>query len=335
MIYDMLINSMLLLLLSLFIVCFSIYRERKRYRILNRLLDSVLKKEKLEYSDIKEGELSALVHKLGRIQEVLEKQVERAEEEREQIKSLVSNMSHELKTPLANLSIYAEILNEQEMEERMEQEIEQKIKLEMKQQKEQQIEQQKEHQKKRQIAEKIKNQVDKLDWIIGSLLKMIKLEQNVIVFHAEDNFIKKTIIDAVDLVYEKLERKELTLIFEPYEDCMLYHNRKWTTEVFVNILENAVKYTDAGGTIKIRLCPYEIYTEIQFIDNGCGIHEEEIMQIRKRFYRSQETAHIVEGSGIGLYLSDLILEKEKGYLVVKSTYGKGSCFSVFLQNCKK
>lgn len=300
----MVINIMLVILLC-FTVCCGIYRERKTYRSIDKLLDCVLSQEKIEISDVKEGELSALVHKIHRIQEVLGKQIEKAEQEKEQVKSLVSNMSHQLKTPLANLSVYTEILSNQELEEK----------------------------KKEEAAEKIKKQIDKLDWIIGSLAKMVKLEQDVIVFDAEGISIRKTILDAIDTAYEKMEKKEITLVSEPYEDLLLYHNRKWTVEVFVNLLENAVKYTDRGGTIQIRVCPYEIYTEIQIIDNGCGIHEEEITEIFKRFYRSREVEHI-EGSGIGLYLSNLILEKEKGYLVVKSVYGEGSCFSVFLQNCK-
>lgn len=297
--------SMILAALLCFTVCCCIYRERRTYRSVDKLLDCVLSREKIEISDVKEGELSALVHKIRRIQEVMGKQVEKAEKEKEQVKSLVSNMSHQLKTPLANLSVYTEILSGQELE----------IK------------------KKEEVTEKIKRQIDKLDWITGSLAKMVKLEQDVIVFEAEGLSIRKTILDAVDTVYEKIEKKGITLISEPYDDLLLYHNRKWTVEVFVNLLENAVKYTDRGGTIEIRVCPYEIYTEIQIIDNGCGIHEEEITEIFKRFYRSPETEHI-EGSGIGLYLSNLILEKEKGYLSVKSVYGEGSCFSVFLQNCK-
>lgn len=300
----MIINVILAILLCFTVGC-SIYRERKLYRSIDQLLDCVLSQEKIEISDVKEGELSALVHKIHRIQEVLGKQIEKAEEEKEQVKSLVSNMSHQLKTPLANLSVYTEILSNQELEKK----------------------------KKEEAAEKIKKQIDKLDWIIGSLAKMVKLEQDVIVFEAEELPIRKTILDAIDTVYEKMEKKEITLVSEPYEDILLYHNRKWTVEVFVNLLENAVKYTDRGGMIQIKVHPYEIYTEIQIIDNGCGIHEEEITEICKRFYRSREVEHI-EGSGIGLYLSDLILEKEKGYLVVKSVYGEGSCFSVFLQNCK-
>ena len=206
---------------------------------------------------------------------------------------------------MANLSIYTEILNSEDLDK----------------------------QKKEEMAEKIKKQIDKLDWIIGSLAKMVKLEQDVISFDAEGISIKKTLLDAIDTVYEKLEKKGILLVSEPYEDILLFHNRKWTVEVFVNLLENAVKYTKRGGTIRIRVCPYEIYTEIQIIDNGCGIREDEITEIFKRFYRSREVEHI-DGSGIGLYLSNLILEKEKGYMVVKSVYGEGSCFSVFLQNCK-
>ncbi len=297
--------DLILVMLLCFTVGYSIYRDRKTYRSIDRLLDCVLSREKIDLSDVKEGELSALVNKINRSQEILGKQIERAEEEKEQVKSLVSNMSHQLKTPLANLSIYTEILSGQDLEEKM----------------------------KSEVAGKIKKQIDKLDWIIGSLTKMVKLEQDVIVFEAEGLSIRKTILDAIDTVYEKIEKKEITLVSKPYKDRLLYHNRKWTVEVFVNLLENAVKYTDRGGTIRIEVCPYEIYTEIRFIDNGCGIHEEEITQIFKRFYRSREVEYI-EGSGIGLYLSELILEKEKGYIVVKSVYGEGSCFSVFLQNCR-
>ncbi len=300
----MAINAMLAALVCFTIGC-SIYRNRKTYCWIDKLLDCVLNQEKIEISDVKEGELSALVHKLHRIQEILGKQIEKAEEEKEQVKRLVSNMSHQLKTPLANLSVYTEILSGQELEEK----------------------------KKEEVAEKLKRQIDKLDWIIGSLSKMAKLEQDAIVFDIEGISIRKTILDAIDTVYEKIEKKGIALVSEPYEDVLLCHNRKWTVEVFVNLLENAAKYTDRGGTIQIKIIPYELYTEIRIIDNGCGIHEEETTEIFKRFYRSREVEHI-EGSGIGLYLSNLILEKEKGYLVVKSVYGEGSCFSVFLQNCK-
>ena len=178
---------------------------------------------------------------------------------------------------------------------------------------------------------KVKRQVEKLDWIIGSLGKMVKLEQDVITFEAGELPIQQTILEAIDAVYGKIEKKNLRINSEPYEDVRLFHNRKWTAEVFVNILENAVKYTKPGGTIRIAVHSFELYTEILFADSGCGIRKEEIPCIFGRFYRGKD-AKGVEGSGIGLYLSNLILEKEKGYMTVRSVYGEGSCFSVFLKN---
>ena len=273
--------------------------------MIDRLLDSVLNQEMIVYSDVEEGEYSALIGKIRQIQEVLGNHAKSAEEEKEQIKSLVSDMSHQLKTPLANLSLYAEILGKEELEP----------------------------ERRAEFAGKMRRQAEKLNWIIESLSKMVKLEQNIDGFEVKDTKIRQTILNAVDTVYEKMEKKEIRLIMEPFEDVQLYHNRKWTAEVFANLLENAVKYTKEGGFVSIRVRPCELYTAIQIADNGRGIRQEELTDIFKRFYRSPD-AENVEGSGIGLYLSNLILEKEKGYITADSEYGEGSCFSVFLQNCK-
>lgn len=296
-------------LLLLVVICAAagctIYKKRKIYRDIDRLLDCVLNQEEISYSEVEEGEFSALVSKIKRIQQMLGRQVERAEEEKEQVKSLVSNMSHQLKTPLANLSIYTDILDDPELSD----------------------------EKRREMSGRMKRQIEKLDWIMGSLMKMVKLEQDVIEFETQELPVRQTILEAIDAVYDEASKKGIQIISEPYEDRKLYHNRKWTAEGFVNILENAVKYTEPGGMIQIQVCSYEIYTEIRFSDNGRGIHADEIPHIFGRFYRGKDTGN-VEGSGIGLYLSGLIFEKEKGYMTVRSEYGRGSCFSVFLQNCK-
>ena len=142
--------------------------------------------------------------------------------------------------------------------------------------------------------------------------------------------IRKTILEAVNLVYEKAVRKQVQIKTGYIPDMLVYHNAKWTAEIFVNLLENAVKYTREGGQIRIDLRQYEMYAEIRITDTGMGIRKEEIPRIFQRFYRSKDAENL-EGSGIGLYLSRLIAEKEKGYLQVESVYGKGSCFSVFLR----
>ena len=298
-------SSIILLVLLFFVVWWSIREKRKTYRRIDELLDCVLNQEIILDSDIKEGEYSALVSKMKQIQEVLESHARSAEAEKEQVKSLVSNMSHQLKTPLANLSLYAEILEKNELSQ----------------------------ERKNEFFSKMQRQIEKLSWMVESLSKMVKLEQNLDDFEVKNTKIRQTILDAVDTVYEKLEQKDIQLDMEAFEDRFLYHNRKWTVEVFVNLLENAIKYTEKGGFISIRVKSYELYTEIQVSDNGRGIRQEELTDIFKRFYRSPEVENM-EGSGIGLYLCNLILEKEKGYITAISEYGKGSCFSVFLQNCK-
>lgn len=287
----------ILVILLFLVMGWSIYEKRRTYRRVDELLDRVLNQEVIVDSDVKEGEYSALVSKIKQIQDVLENHARSAETEKKQVKSLVSNMSHQLKTPLANLSLYAEILGKNE------------------------------------FFSKMQRQIEKLSWMVESLSKMVKLEQNLDDFEVKNTKIRQTILEAVDTVYEKLEKKEIHFDMESFEDRFLYHNRKWTVEVLVNLLENAMKYTERGGFISIRVKAYEFYTEIQISDNGRGIRQEELTDIFKRFYRSPEVENM-EGSGIGLYLSNLILEKEKGYITVVSEYGKGSCFSVFLQNCK-
>ncbi len=281
------------------------YRNRKMYRTIDRMLDEILDGEPVSQSDIREGEISALAAKAKRIQEKVDGGIIRAEEEKEQVKSLISNMSHQLKTPLAGLMMYREMLEDEGLDVET----------------------------RRRFLEKMKGQSEKIDWILQSLFKMVNLEQGAVVFEAEPLPIRETILDAVTSSLDRADRRRIEIMTEPFEDRILWHNRKWTAEVLVNLLENAVKYTEPGGRITISVRPMEMYTEIAVRDTGRGIRQEELTKIFKRFYRSRDVENI-EGSGIGLYLSRLILEHEKGYMTAVSAPGEGSTFSVFLQNCQ-
>lgn len=287
------------------------YRKKNRiYRSACRMMDELLDDKTVTMTDLTEGEVSVLSGKAKRIQEKMQAEIGRAKGEKEQVKSLISNMSHQLKTPLANIMMYEEILRADSIEG-------ENLSLE----------------ERKRFLDKMHVQSGKVDWILNSLFKMVKLEENVIVFEAGPNLIRKTLLDAVNLVYEKAQKKQIEIETEYFPDCSLYHNPKWTAEVFVNILENAVKYTPECGKIRIGMRRFEMYSQIWIRDTGIGIAQEELTGIFKRFYRSRDVENL-EGSGIGLYLSKLILEKEKGYMNVDSVLGEGSCFSVFLQNCR-
>lgn len=281
------------------------WKCKRQYQSIERMLDEILSEEPVSHSDIQEGELSALAHKARRIQEKLNLEVQSAREEKEEVKSLISNMSHQLKTPLSNVLMYQEILERPNLEE----------------------------ERREVFWKKLRVQSEKIDWILRSLFKMVRLETGAIQFQAGRHPIKETVSRALSTVYEKAQSKEIEITVQEFEDVMLYHNPEWTAEVFINLLENGVKYTPFGGRITICLVPYELYSEIQIKDTGMGIPKKDLPYIFKRFYRSAE-AEWMEGTGIGLYLSRMILEMEKGYITVDSEEGKGSSFHVFLQNCK-
>lgn len=280
------------------------YQRKRTYREIDRMLDALLAGKPVSFSETREGELSALAHKACRIAEKTEREINGAQAEKEQVKRLITHMSHQLKTPLANVCMYRELLQEET-----------------------------DAGKQKEFHQKMKKQLEKIDWILGSLFKMVRLEQDAIAFEIEEAPLRKTLLRAVNTVYAKADKKNIAIACEPFEDFCVCHNSKWTAEVFVNLLENAVKYTDYGGQIRIAVNKMQMYTEICVEDNGIGIRQEELADIFKRFYRSKDVES-QEGSGIGLYLSRLIVERERGYMSVKSEYGSGTCFSVFLQNCQ-
>lgn len=284
-----------------------LYRKKYKnlYQTIDTMLEEVLSERKITQSALREGEKSALAGKMLRLQEKLDLEISHAQMEKEQVKSLISNMSHQLKTPLANVVMYEEIL-EAGVEEAETQ---------------------------REFQRRLKEQTRKLDWILQSLFKMVKLEQGVLSFEAENLGIKDTIRNAVSGVYEKAEKKGMEICTESFEDRYLYHNRPWTAEAIENILENAVKYSPENSKIRITLEGFEMYTRIGIQDQGMGIPKKEQSRIFHRFYRGKNAENF-EGSGIGLYLTRLILEMEKGYITVESAQGKGSTFFLYLQNCK-
>lgn len=278
------------------------HARQKIYQRMDHMLDQIAEREPVGISGFKESGFSALENKALQVQEAFEYELCHAAAEKEQVKSLVSNMSHQLKTPLSSVMLYRDMLE---------------APLEPEQQKA--------------FLSKMKIQIEKIDWMVSSLFKMVWLEQGAMQFEAADTFLRDTLLLAVNTVYEKAEKKNIRIVMEPFEDQVLLHNRKWTAEVFSNLLENAVKYSGPDSQIGICVRPLELVTEIRISDQGIGIHPEELVSIFGRFYRSKE-AENQEGAGIGLYLSRLILEQEKGYLTVASEHGKGSVFSVYLQN---
>lgn len=224
-----------------------------------------------------------------------------SQRDKETLQSLVSDISHQVKTPVANLKLYTGILQKPELPE----------------------------EKRVLFVATMDEQINKLDFLMQSLIKMSRLETGTFALTPTEARLGDTIAQAMSTVWAKAEKKQIELTVDCAPEIMVQHDSKWTAEAIGNILDNAVKYTPAGGRIAITVRPWQFYTRIDITDTGIGIPEEHYNDVFQRFYRAQEVA-AEEGVGLGLYLANGIVTRQKGYISVKSTVGVGTTFSVYL-----
>lgn len=169
----------------------------------------------------------------------------------------------------------------------------------------------------------------KLDFLIQAMVKTSRLEAGVITLEKKDALIGETLVNAINGILAPMEKKGIELTVDCPEGLTISHDSRWTSEALFNLLDNAVKYTPAGGSVHVSVQNWEMYWKIDVTDTGRGIPEQEQATIFKRFYR-EEAVHEVDGIGIGLYLAREIITMQGGYILVTSEVGKGSTFSVFL-----
>lgn len=290
-----------------FIVIISAKRYCNYYcdEISNILNQIISKKTILDSPYQCDSRLSKLVHQANKITEMADLDYQNAKKENEAVKRLLSDLSHQLKTPLSNVIMYGDLIETCSGNQVKQQE----------------------------CIGKLKEETGKMDWLLNALFKMTRLETGVIDFQTEEALIKGTIMQSISAVFLKASEKQILIEMKDFKDKKLIHNRRWTAEVFTNILENAIKYSQPGTIITVDLEERELYSCIHFKDQGIGIDPSDYNNIFKRFYRGEKVKDY-EGTGIGLYLARLIATKEGGNITVQSEPGSGSCFSVFLQNCK-
>ena len=172
-------------------------------------------------------------------------------------------------------------------------------------------------------------QLDKLDFLLQSLIKMSRLETGTFALHMENARLSDTIAQAMSTVWARAEEKGIQLSADCDSAVTVQHDPKWTVEALGNLLDNAVKYTPEGGSVSVLVRPWQFYTRIDITDTGIGIPEEHYHDVFQRFYRAPEVA-AQEGVGLGLYLANGIITRQRGYISVKSKVGEGTTFSVYL-----
>ena len=278
----------------------------RAFNSIDTALDRALAKDERLRSEVTgEDRISKLVHKANRIMDMYISEAVQTAEEKGIIQGFISDMSHQMKTPLSGVSMYADLLLEGGLSA----------------------------DEQAEFLSRIKTSTEKLQWIMDSLIKMSRLEVGAIQLAPIDTGIKQTIFDAIGSVIGLAIRKNINISVAEFQDVPLHHDRKWTREAIVNVLENAVKYSAADSEIKVAIEPLPLYTKIIVTDCGIGIDKNDWHLIFKRFYRGKNASD-KEGAGLGLYLAALIMEKQGGYIIVDSLPGSFTSFSLFLQNCK-
>lgn len=269
---------------------------------LNRMLDAGIDGT-FQESDYNESKLSRLESKWKHYLGQSRQSKESLDLERERIKGLVSDISHQTKTPMTNIRMYSELLFER---------------LNQKQDAE-----------GMRVAGELMRQTEKLDFLIGCLVKISRLESSIVEVEPKEQDVSAMAAEAADAMRPKAERKNIRIVYSGVKADACF-DRKWTKEALENIIDNAIKYSPEGSKIHIFVKTYEMYVQIAVCDQGIGVSEEEIPKIFGRFYRGRGVRD-EEGVGIGLFLAREILKRENGYIKVQSAAGKGSAFSVYLK----
>ena len=257
--------------------------------------------KKLEIKPYSEDDLWGMIYeRLLRLSNMYTHKNKEISEEKELLKELVSDISHQTKTPIANVKLYLEMMEED----------------------------------KENIPEYLKKlnlQADKLDFLLQSMVKISRLETGTIKIQKQKLPIAQTLAESIAAVVPKADKKKIQIFAECDENLMLDHDKKWTGEALFNILDNAVKYTEPGGRVHISVCRQEVFTRISIKDTGKGIAPERQGAVFNRFYREPEI-HDSEGIGIGLYLARKIITMQNGYIELESQAGQGSTFKIYLPN---
>ena len=291
------ILALISIIVAFIVVLINHIRTKRTMDTLEKMIDSAADGE---YSETKfdESRLSALETKFSNYLSSSNTSSKNIMKEKEKIKTLISDISHQTKTPISNLILYSELIEEEDLSEDM-----------------------------RSNVEAIKQQAEKLEFLIKSLVKLSRLENGILNLSPRKEEIQPMLQDIYEQYISKAMGKNLELNIEKTTSKATF-DRKWTTEALGNIVDNAIKYTNTGE-INIKVHEYEIFTRIDISDTGIGIAESEQAEVFSRFYRSQ-SVHNDEGVGIGLYLTREIISSEGGYIKLTSELGVGSTFSVYI-----
>ena len=277
-----------------------IFYTKKRYDKINDLNDYLVRvlseKDDDEILDQEEGELSILKTNIYKTTSTLKYQKELLSDDKKNLAAAIADISHQLKTPLTSMMVMNDLLVDEQDEN-----------------------------KRTEFLKTQSSQLDRMNWLIQTLLKLSKLDAGTIVLKREDISIKEIVDEAVKPFEIQFDLRNINFRSD-VSDLLIKCDKNWTIEAIQNIIKNCIEHMDDGGELSISSVDTNIYTQLTIKDSGCGIAEEDIPHIFERFYKGRNAGK--DSVGIGLALSKSIIEGEQGEISVESTEGVGTKFII-------
>ncbi len=300
---NLIINILLIVLFSflwLIIILSYLKKRDKKIKQITKYINEIKnKKYELNIDENSEDELSNLKNELYKITIMLKEESEISKKDKENLKVSVEDISHQLKTPLTSITIMLDNLKENP---NMDENTKQKFIFE------------------------ISKQIDWINWLVISMLKLSKLDANVVQFYDEKINLNKFITEIVKNLEIPIEIKNQNIIINGDNEATFVGDYKWQQEAVTNIIKNCIEHNKENGTINIKYEENNLFTKISIKDEGIGIEKEDLKHIFERFYKGKNSTE--NSVGIGLSLSKNIIEKNNGIILCKSEIGKGTEFII-------
>lgn len=287
------------LCLMLIFIIYNSNKDRKLRKITEYIEEINRKNYKLDIDSNSEDELSILQNEIYKTTILLKEQAENSLSDKISLKNSISDISHQLKTPLTSITILLDnIIGNPDMDVNT----------------------------RHEFISDIRREIVNINFLVQALLKLSKFDANAVEFIEKEVKLSKIIDSAIKNVMPLCDLQKVEINIEVNESDTLLCDEKWQVEAISNILKNSVEYSNSGGTILVRAKKYKLYTQIDIKDNGKGIEKEEIPHIFERFYKGKNSSK--NSIGIGLALSKTIIEKNNGNISVESKVGEGTRFVI-------
>lgn len=285
----------------LLIVCMFIFTKHRYLEIekLSGYLQEISNGNyRLDVRDNYEGELSILKSNIYKVTKMLSEKSVVLNEDKEKLNIAISDISHQLKTPLTSLMIMADLLEDEQLDES----------------------------RRNEFTRNIQIQLERMEWLVSSLLKLSKIDAGTIVFKQEEVNLPKLIQTALEPLLVPLEIKQQNYQITGNENTTFIGDFNWTTEALINIIKNCMEHTLENGSLAIHFEENALFTEIRITDNGKGIPKEELPHLFKRFYKGRNASD--DSVGIGLAMAYSIITSQQGDIEVRSEVGTGTTFHI-------